>query len=421
MPGALVLGLVAFLAIGVAVGRGDWPARSAVVSPAAHISAAIVVSAFLYMLWATHPHTVVPSVVFAAALVLAGGCAAVALAGRAGYARWALVLLAAGVISVALWRIAGPPPPIDVWHWHREALSALFDGRNPYAISMPNIYDHDRYYGPGLVSGTQVLTGYQYPPLSLALAVPGHVFGDYRYGLLAAWATFAFLLKRFNDGQTAAFAVTLWVLCPVAVLLVEMGWTDLLVVLALATTVVAAHRRSRWTFVALGVLFAVKQYTIVLAPLVWLLPSDNAARWRPGLMLIAKAGVIAALTYLPFVVWDADALVRSVVTFHRLQPFRADSLSLAGWLSGGAQLSWPDTAPFIAAGAAAGVALWRQTPSIPGFCVAVAFVLMSFFATSKQAFINYYAVVFAALLLSLASACSAGRPSSSAEGYTGAA
>jgi hypothetical protein len=65
-------------------------------------------------------------------------------------------------------------------------------------------------------------------------------------------------------------------------------------------------------------------------------------------------------------------------------------------------MPWPEFAPFAAAGAAAALALWRQTPSIPGFCLSAAFVLMAFFGTSKQAFINYYAVAFAALLLTLA-------------------
>jgi hypothetical protein len=50
------------------------------------------------------------------------------------------------------------------------------------------------------------------------------------------------------------------------------------------------------------------------------------------------------------------------------------------------------------------VALWKRQVSSAGFATAVALVYVTFFALSKQAFVNYYIFVFGALAIALAHA-----------------
>jgi hypothetical protein len=152
--------------------------------------------------------------------------------------------------------------------------------------------------------------------------------------------------------------------------------------------------------VALGLLLASKQYLILAAPLVLLLPAPHIPRGKLAVMAIA-AGV-ALLVSLPLVLWDVRAFVHSAVTLQFRQPFRAEALSYLVPLTEGTGVGAPVWVPFACAGVATLLALWRSPRTPSGFAVAVAFVLFAFFATSKQAFRNYYALVLAALCCGLA-------------------
>lgn len=300
-------------------------------------------------------------------------------------------------ITLGIWVIRHTPDPgIDVVTFQREGLRALSQGENPYAISMPQVYGNPEYYGEGLVANGRLLIGVPYPPLGLLLEWPFHVlFGDYRYALLLALAAAALLLSRIRSDLTGALAATLLLFMPRTLFVVEQGWTEPLVVLALAGVVYSAIRRPSWLPLTLGALFAMKQYTIFLAPIALFLVPASDRRKTAGVLALAL--LTAAVITLPFVLWNPHAFYRSVVEFQFLQPFREDSLSYLAWferITGSAPRSWVGFAMMFGAMA---VVVWRAPRTVAGFAAGGALILLAFFAFNKQAFCNYYFVVVGAL------------------------
>ena len=342
------------------------------------------------------------------ALLVVGalGAAAVIVAELAGIVRFArlrLVVLVAIHFALGVWIIRAVPEPfIDVYVWHVEAFRALGQGLNPYGATIPNIYGHEGFYGPGVVVGGRVQAGFPYPPLSLLLAGVGHVLGgDYRFANLAAMGLAALLIGTRRPGGLVIAALFLFT--PRTLLVLEQGWTEPYVVLLLAATVWCALRAPALVPVALGLFFAVKQYTVLAAPLVVLL-YPGPAPWRDAARALAKAALVAMLATLPFVVIDPSAFFRDVIELQVRQPFRADSLSYpAAWLRATGRMppAWP---AFVLAPLALAVGLWRAPRTPAGFALAVALTFLVFFAFNKQAFVNYYFFLVGALCCALVAA-----------------
>ena len=313
------------------------------------------------------------------------------------YGRWLMPTATVVFLALGIWTIRHTPDPgIDVITFQREGLRALSNGENPYAITMPQVYGGHEYYGEGLTADGRLLIGLPYPPLSLLLEWPFHVlFGDYRYALLAALAAAALLLSRVSRSAIATLAALSLLFTPRSFFVVEQGWTESLVVLAIAAVVFAAVRQLAWLPLALGALFAMKQYAIFLAPIAFMLvpPEDR----KKTLQLVAGAiGVAAAIT-LPFALWNWPGFQRSVIEFQFLQPFRFDSLSYLAWIariSGSPPAAWVG---FVAMFVATALVLWRTPRTPAGFAAGGAMILFAFFAFNKQAFCNYYFVVVGAL------------------------
>ena len=390
---------------------------------------------------------------FKAGVALAAALTAVACS-RTRAARLAVPLLLLTHLAMGIWVIrATPMPKVDVQVFQRDASAALLAGTNPYAITFPDVYDGKLpVYGPGVAEGGRLKFGYPYPPLSLLLALPGHLLGDFRYAHLLALTLAGGLIayarpaererktKREGNAELrrqrrglnvlvpviptaevdaaaatarSAAAAALLLFTPRGFFLVEGGWTEPFAILMLAATVFAAGRKGmRWAAllpVALGLLLACKQYVVLLAPLVLLLPAALPASLpgvrrlnARGAMLLTLALLVAAAVSLPLVLWDVGAFMHSAVTLQFRQPFREDALSyLVPWVAAGREMP-PVWTCFAAAGIAALLALWRCPRTPAGFAAGVAVVFFAFFATNKQAFVNYYAFVIAALCCALA-------------------
>jgi hypothetical protein len=392
---------------------------------------------------------------FKAGIALAAALTAVGCSGTRA-ARFAVPMLLLTHLALGLWVIRSTPMPrVDVQVFQRDAAAALLAGTNPYAITFPDIYGGKLpVYGPGVAEDGRLNFGYPYLPLSLLLAVPGHLLGDFRYasllaltlsGGLIAYARPAarekdtsgpagdkpprrqrrdpnLLVPALPGTQSSVWAATARSVAAAALLLftprgffvVEAGWTEPFAILFLAATVFVAGRKGmRWAAllpVALGLLLACKQYVVLLAPLVLLLPAGLPASLpgvrrmnARGAMLLALGLLVAAAVSLPLALWDVDAFLHSAVTLQFRQPFRADALSYlvpyAASHGGGLPPVWTS---FAFAGAAALLALWRCPRTPAGFAAGVAILFLAFFATSKQAFCNYYALVLAALCCALA-------------------
>lgn len=323
----------------------------------------------------------------------------------------ALMLLVYLLLGAWLIRTS-PAPSIDVYVIQRDASNALLGGSNPYAMTFPDIYGgRSSFYGPGMSVAGRTTFGFQYPPLSLLLALPGHVFGgDFRYSQLCAMVGAAALMAYVQPGNLGAVAAALFLFTPRGLFVLEQGWTEPYIVLLLAAVVFCASRSVESLPYMLGLMVAVKQYMVLAAPAVVLLlprPLEARSTWR----LVWKAGATALLATLPLAVINLPAFIHSTVTFHFQQPFRADALSYLAWAAQSPERPPPGPAwSLLAAAVGAGLGAWRAPRTPSGFASAVALCFLGFFAFNKQAFCNYYYLVVGALCVAVGAARVRRRP-----------
>jgi hypothetical protein len=293
-------------------------------------------------------------------------------------------------------------PAIDVAIFQRDAVDAFMAGRNPFTLKFQDIYspaESALFYGPGMSVGGRLQFGFVYPPLSLLLAIPGVVLGgDFRYSQLIAMSITGAFIGSTRRSPIGLAAAALYLFAPRAFFVLEQGWTEPFVVLLLAAIVFCACRLPACLGVALGLFFVSKQYVLLALPLVPLLsPTGRELRWGAFI----SGSVVALAVTLPFVLWDARAFVRDVVTLQFSQPFRSDALSLPAAIRYVTGWRLPTACAFLAAMVASWMAL-RGCPRGPsGFAAATGFVLFAFFAFNKQAFCNYYSLVVGSLCVAV--------------------
>jgi hypothetical protein len=322
--------------------------------------------------------------------------------------RWRESRLAIAISLFALmsvWIIVNAPAPdIDVYVVLHDSCAALLKGQNPYAITFPSIYgEGSPFYPAGAVSGGRLNIGFVYPPLLLLLALPGHLLGDVRYSHLAAMAITAAIIGVLRPDRRGFLIATLYLFSPRSLFVLERSWTEPFVTFALALVVLCACRARRWLPVALGLLFASKQYMVFAVPaipLLWPKPFDR----KRFALVIVQAGLVAALISLPLALWDLRAFWRSVFEFQARAPFRDDALSFPAALAYVTGWRAPCAIGFVAAVVALALAARRcpRTPS--GFCAVLAATYFIFFAFNRQAFCNYYYFVFGIMCLAVATA-----------------
>lgn len=322
---------------------------------------------------------------------------------RARVSRPIVVMLVAVHAALGVWVIRhSPSPPIDVHVFQRDSVEALLHGRNPYALTFPDIYPHDLYYGQGLSVDGRLQFGFPYFPLSLLAAVPGQALGhDPRYSQLAAIELTALLMTIARPGGLGPIAAALYLTTPRLFYVLEQSWTEPFVVLGAAAVVVAACRVPRLTPWLFGAFVAIKQYLVFALPAAVLLVPRRAGLGGLTRML-AQGALVGAVITVPFVAWNPAAFVKSVVTLQVYQPFRDDALSYLAWWAGRGHPPPSTLIPFVLASAAAAVGVWRLPRSAAGFAAALALTFLVFFAFNKQAFANYYSFALGALLLAVA-------------------
>ncbi|MEO8875238.1 MAG: hypothetical protein ABI461_06615 [Polyangiaceae bacterium] len=329
-------------------------------------------------------------------VVAAVGCAFAPPFGRAQ-----IVVLVAGYLWVGAWVLHNSPNPwIDVFVFQRDGSAALLHGKNPYALTFPNIYGNGAYYGPGMVANGRVLFGYVYFPLTLLMVLPGAIFfDDIRFAQLAAVALVA--LSLGVGGRTKSrlglSAAALVLLLPRGFFVLEQSWTEPLVLLTLAAVVFSARKYPRFLPYTVGLFFASKQYAVIAAPVALLLLRGHTLR-ESGIF-IGKAVLAGTLVTLPFVLWNPQEFYHSVVELQFYQPFRDDALSLLAWYKHSHGVTPPVSLAFVGALVGCGIALLRLPRSAAGFAAGVALTVFLFVAFNKQAFCNYYFLVSGALLL----------------------
>jgi hypothetical protein len=327
---------------------------------------------------------------------------------------------------VAVWLVlavmvvrASPAPGVDVWRLQQAAATALTRGHNPYGVAYPNPYGPETtVIAPELLSpDRRYVMAFPYTPLTVLLSVPARALGDVRWTYLlatAAAAALVFLLGRRS--RTAELAATFVLVQPRTLMVVEISWTEPVVLASVAAVAVLASRtdsapaakagasktaaNATWLGVAAGLALSSKQYTpLLLLPFWRVVPS--ALRGRA----LATAAVVVAALHLPFLAWNPAGLWRGMVRYQLAQPFRPDALSwpaaVVAW--GGPQLPlWPS---FVLAGAVSllGAARARTTSSAIAFGSLAWLILVM---TSKQAFANYYWLAVGLLCAAVAASTS---------------
>lgn len=312
-----------------------------------------------------------------------------------------LALVVVALLGIWMLRVS-PSPGIDVVVVHHEALEAFLHGHDPYRISFPNIYGDDwkYYYNPSVVFGDRIGFGFPYPPASLLLSIPGHVFlGDYRYSELGFLIAAAALIGYGRRHLMAKLAAVLLLTTPRGFFVLEQGWTEPISVFTVALTtflLMDGPVRASW---AAGLMLATKQY----------LPFTGLAVLRSLLLDRARAGrmiaimaFVGAAAILPFALWHPNSFMRSVVWLQTLEPFRTDALSFLIWADrngyGRGNFLWAVGAAVIAA--VLSLFTTRNTPS--GFAASASITMFAMFALGSKAFCNYYYFVIAAMCIAIA-------------------
>ncbi len=311
-----------------------------------------------------------------------------------------LILLAHVALSV--WMIRHCHwPGIDVFVIQRDSARALLHGVNPYTITFPDPYHgQPSHYASGVAVGGRLMTGYVYPPLSVLMALPGQLLGDVRYANLMAISGAGALLAYARPSRFSFLAATLFLFFPQVFFVLVMCWTDAFIVLLLAAVLFAACRAPRFLAVALGLLMAVKQYLFLAAPLIYLLVPEQettsnakSSTWR----LLGKTVLVALAVSLPLILWNPSAYWRYAVLLNFNNLFRPDSLNFAA-----AWFAFTKHPPSSLIGFALLIPTYwlivKRSPRTPaGFAGATALLYFVFFLFGRQAFINYYFVIFSAL------------------------
>lgn len=285
-------------------------------------------------------------------------------------------------------------PGIDVWEFQTMASKALLSLKNPYAQLYPNLYGpHTPFYSSAvLVDHGQFVRSYPYTPITMLLDLPGYLLGDVRWMDLGAAIVCTTLLVL--SLREAGFAPGHFVeLLPLGILvhprlpyLIDLSWTESLLGACTAVFVWAALRnpRSALTWIALGLLFGMKQYTVLFVPL--LLCQSVIPRSS-----VLKAMALAALSLVPFLISDFGSTWFGLVTFQLVQPFRPDSLSAQIWFANyfGHPPQW--WIPLVLVALCYPALLYRTRNSSLGYTLfGFEFILMVLVFFNKQAFFNYY-------------------------------
>ena len=312
-----------------------------------------------------------------------------------------LLALVAVHFAIGIWVIVQARDPyIDLWVMQREGALALVEGINPYLPIYPNLYGpNSPYYGPGIVVDGELTIGFPYPPLSLLTVLPAQLLaGDPRYAHLLAIELGALAMALIRPGGTATGAALLYLFTPWTFFFIAGSWTEPLVVLLVAVVALVAVRAPRLLGIALGLLIGIKQYMLLALPLaLLLLAKDRNARIR----LAWQSVLVAAVVTVPFIVWDPRAFAWSTLGSLATQVFRPDSMTFLTLLPG----EWGPRLSVLGFGllAAGLVVAWRRAPGgASGFAASLGFLLLVFFAFSRQGSANYHFAVIGALCCAVA-------------------
>jgi hypothetical protein len=298
------------------------------------------------------------------------------------FALQVLLLFAAGAVLRGAAVVAVPDPHIDVYKAQAQGAKHLLARENPYRAA----YDD---------AGAPF-----YPPLPLLVGAAVRAVGlDVRFGnvvadLAAALALWAAAAAR-GDRLLGALLAAAYLHFPRVPLLTELAWYEPQLAALLGGGLFLVARGWRLGYLLLGLAVTGKQYGLVFLPPLW-----AAGRGRRVWLVLGTAAA-AAVTVLPFLLWDPSAFLERVVWYHLHLPVRADGLTIqaAAWRLFGVLVP-PWVLPALTVLAVGGLAC-RTPARAPGPAPWLAAALLVFCLCHTQAFINYYYLVQYLMLFGL--------------------
>lgn len=324
---------------------------------------------------------------FSYALVTCTLLAGSNLTGQRWLGRLQIPLLLAAHFLLGAWILKTSTVPESAVHAIQRAAAAMFlDGSSPYAASFAELKGR----------------GFPYPPLTLLLDVAGHVIaGDHRYAQLLAITLSGGFMAYARPGRAGAVAAALFLFTPRMFLVLQQGWTESFIVLALSASVYCACRYPRVFPYVLGLLFALKSYLVLGLPAAALLLRRPFKR-KDIRNLALKALGVAVLVTLPAVIAGPGAFFRSVGTLDLDPTARPEPLSYLAYIveKGGPQ--FPAAVAFVAAAFTVALCLWRAPRTASGFAAALGLTFLAFFAFHPAATFNHYFLVVGALCCAVA-------------------
>jgi hypothetical protein len=417
--------------VGVALGIGTHDGRYALPSLALVVIGTLMVAAGVYVaarpqLTAMSPPAWVPRTAFAAAALTvglapliwhpryfahgAGWTVSQVLAAAAGLLaaatalptwgflpsialrRWPLwvalgLMSAAGVTMIA----AAPEPHIDVFFLLQGSTKGLLSGHDMYRQQWAE--SRATYPSHGLFDV------YPYLPWTSVLLLPFRViFGDIRYGLVAALAIAVAISRRLGGGtangaRKAASSVPIRYVPSLLPLLValypkvtygyQLSWTEPLLVALLGGMVLAVERgRLTLAVICLMLALACKQHIVLLLPLAVLWP-------KFGLRRTAMAAGGALLLVLPWIIAGPRDFWHDAVGANVGLGYRADALCLATWIH--KEFGHDPGFALTGLGLLIAYALaWRLRGDAFGFTAGAGLLVLMLDITNTQSFFNHY-------------------------------
>ena len=306
-----------------------------------------------------------------------------------GRNRAALGLGALGslVFLAVCWR--WDPSQIDVLYGLRSAGHALLHGQNPYLPVHPS----STLGGPAFVHFT-------YGPVVAALAAVGLLFGDPRVvSALAALALAAALFQLARQGTLGwRLAVTVTV-TPLMIAMVINAWPILIATSAFAWWLVLRHQHRRAAVAVLSL--AMGCALVQMGPLLLVL----FLRGRRLMREILVAVVIGLVIVGAFAWWTGFRRHwYYTIGIHFQGAVGKGSLSLAGILDLIGKHPLPGFLGIAVGTVAVAWVVARPASGLGGVLTDAAMVTMFAMFFAKFAFIDYYYIAFASILLAIAAA-----------------
>ena len=161
---------------------------------------------------------------------------------RPPHLKWILPLFLLAYAAITIFFLRSSASHQDVQVFLHDGSDALLHGSNPYSMTFPNIFKSpstELFYGPGVVIDGRITYGFPYLPVSLLVAVPGHLLGDVRYSQLIAMLITALVLRQLASDPIGRAAAVLGVAAPTAIPMLTGAWTEPTLVALLACLVLA--------------------------------------------------------------------------------------------------------------------------------------------------------------------------------------